>query len=277
MQFLREHFAKQSASLKVNSFICNLVFNMIRSTFYGILIVLILVQFNEGKLPADIKPCKAGDKTCLVETINKIIETKYKGDPDLNLISIDPLHIDHMEIKQPKSSAVSVDLSFRNSDVFGYKTFRAYKVRGFKESPEGKHVVYFKGPYASLVGEYAIDGKILILPIVGKGTSNITLENVYVQVLIDAGSKVKDGATYMDVKNVKLNLNTTKVDFKMDNLFNGDKELGDNLNKFMNENWMDIYSEIRQGVLDGFGKVYTEFIRNLFASHPYNELIEGGN
>ncbi|XP_055910644.1 uncharacterized protein LOC129945005 [Eupeodes corollae] len=240
------------------------------------LIVLVLIVSSEGKLPSDIKPCKAGDQKCLIETINKIIETKYMGDPDLNLISIDPLHIDFMEVKQPKASPVSIDLSFRNSEVYGYKNFRVFKVRGFGENPEGKHSVYFKGPAASLVGDYKIDGKILILPIVGEGKSNITLEDVYLKVMINGGSKVENDHIYLDVKELKLNLNTSQVHFDMSNLFNGDKALGDNLNKFMNENWEDIYLEIKGAVLDGFAKSYTGFIRALFASHPYSELIDGG-
>lgn len=251
---------------------------MIRTFLCGTLVIFSLISLNEGKLPADIRPCKAGDSECLVKTINTIIETKHTGDPDLNLISIDPLHIDHLELKQKQveGSPVRIDLSFRNSEVYGYKTFRAYKVRGFGENPEGKHSVYFTGPYASLVGDYKIDGKVLILPVVGEAKSNITLENVHLKMTINGGAKVENGSTYLDVKGLRLNLNATKVDFEMQNLFNGDKELGDNLNKFLNENWMDIYLEIRPGVLRGFENAYIGFIKNLFASHPYSELIEGG-
>lgn len=40
-----------------------------------------------------------------------------------------------------------------------------------------KNQLIFKIDYLSLVGDYVIDGKILILPIKGSGQSNITMGN----------------------------------------------------------------------------------------------------
>lgn len=46
---------------------------------------------------------------------------------------------------------------------------------GFQKSPVGRYLVNLKGPVLYLVGPYSISGRVLVLPIQGVGTSNITL------------------------------------------------------------------------------------------------------
>lgn len=46
---------------------------------------------------------------------------------------------------------------------------------GFSKEPAGKYEFRMKGPALHLVGPYTISGQVLILPIQGKGHSNMTL------------------------------------------------------------------------------------------------------
>lgn len=46
---------------------------------------------------------------------------------------------------------------------------------GFGKDPTGKYEFRMTGPVLHLVGPYTISGQVLILPIQGKGHSNMTL------------------------------------------------------------------------------------------------------
>ena len=57
------------------------------------------------------------------------------------------------------------------------------------------------------------------------------------------------------------------------NLFNGDKALGDNMNLFLNENWMDILKELKPSITGAFSKVFGKVINDVFSHIPYNQLF----
>lgn len=57
------------------------------------------------------------------------------------------------------------------------------------------------------------------------------------------------------------------------NLYNGDKALGDSTNQFLNENWQDIFNEIKQAIFDAFSLIAQTMLNNLFAHHNYRDLF----
>lgn len=58
------------------------------------------------------------------------------------------------------------------------------------------------------------------------------------------------------------------------NLFNGNKELGDTFNKFVNENWQDIFKEIKPAMASSLAQVYKSILNNVFSNIPYDEMFE---
>lgn len=53
---------------------------------------------------------------------------------------------------------------------------------GFNENPDGNYELRLKGPRLELLGPYSIEGRIMVLPIQGSGTSNITISMQYYHV-----------------------------------------------------------------------------------------------
>lgn len=58
------------------------------------------------------------------------------------------------------------------------------------------------------------------------------------------------------------------------NLYNGDKALGETTNLFLNDNWRDIYNEIKGSIFDAFSLIMQSMLNNLFAHHDYNHLFQ---
>lgn len=59
----------------------------------------------------------------------------------------------------------------------------------------------------------------------------------------------------------------------LQNLFNGDKALGDNMNLFINENWQDILQELKPALNDAMSGILMGVVSNVFSKFPYNELL----
>lgn len=59
-----------------------------------------------------------------------------------------------------------------------------------------------------------------------------------------------------------------------ENLFNGDRALGDNMNLFLNENWKEIFAELKPVVEDTFAEIIRHVVNNVFNTFPYDSLFK---
>lgn len=83
----------------------------------------------------------------------------------------------------------------------------------------------------------------------------------------------KDGATYLKIDKFHLQPEPKKMFYKFENLFNGDKALGDNMNLFLNENWADIFAEVKGSIGSAFGKIFQSVIGHVFTKYPYDKFF----
>lgn len=85
-----------------------------------------------------------------------------------------------MELERDEKSSVNVQILFKNISLIGFKTAKFLKVTGFKMNPVANKIEFvFQMPILHLVGQYSIDGKVLILPIQGRGNCNITSGKIW--------------------------------------------------------------------------------------------------
>lgn len=59
----------------------------------------------------------------------------------------------------------------------------------------------------------------------------------------------------------------------LENLFNGNKALGDNMNLFLNENWQIILQELKPAVRETLAQILSGIINNVFDKLPYSDLF----
>lgn len=226
------------------------------------------------KFPIDIKRCPAGDTDCIVQSANKVVELNSKlGHSGINLIPLDPLHIPSIKIKQGAESPVNIELSFKDVDLIGLGQQKFTKISGFQKDPNGKYHLKAKGPHIYLVGPYQISGRVLILPIQGEGDNNITLTNPELEIVFDGRSYKRNGKEYLKMENTSLTFTVTNMHFHFKNLYKGDRALGDSTNLFLNENWKDIFHEIKGSIFDAFTLIAQGALTNVFNKVPYKELF----
>lgn len=83
----------------------------------------------------------------------------------------------------------------------------------------------------------------------------------------------KDGSTFMHIEKMDFDIEPQGCILKIDNLFNGDKVLGDNMNLFLNENWKEIFEELRTSMRVAFGAVTKKIINRVFTTHPFEKYF----
>lgn len=120
-----------------------------------------------------------------------------------------------------------------------------------------------------LNGKYDVAGRVLILPVQGKGDSEITLNKVKLQVQYTMKVEERDGKKYAQVDQLKFDFTPSSMKIKLENLFNGDKLLGDTTNLFLNENWHSIFLELKPEFVKAFGDIVKRLINGVFQKLPY--------
>lgn len=83
----------------------------------------------------------------------------------------------------------------------------------------------------------------------------------------------KDGEKYLKAEDVTANLKPEKVEFQFENLFNGDKRLGDEILKLLNENWSDVFEDIRPGYEEAIALIAKDVTNLIFRKVPYGKLF----
>lgn len=71
-----------------------------------------------------------------------------------------------------------------------------------------------------------------------------------------------------------VNLNNCRLTMNFENLFNGDRALGDNMNLFLNENWKEIFAELEPVVEDTFAEIIRNVVNNVFSMYPYEAMFK---
>lgn len=102
--------------------------------------------------------------------------------------------------------------------IYCFEIAHFYLNRGFNENPEGKYEIRLKGPRLELVGPYSVQGRILILPIQGVGTSNITVLDPDFLIRFNGKSVTRNGKTYLKPEGTKLSFTLSKMQLLLGNL-----------------------------------------------------------
>uniref|UniRef100_A0A2H8TNC5 Protein takeout n=2 Tax=Melanaphis sacchari TaxID=742174 RepID=A0A2H8TNC5_9HEMI len=224
------------------------------------------------KLQKGFVQCRLSDPDlgeCLRNELQKSTAYFSKGSPSLGILPTDPLRIDSLEIDR---SIGTLNMKFKDLDILNLKSSI---IKGLTFDPKNftlKIDLVAQKPIV-MEGQYAISGKVIILPINGNGTCRFVLDNYKSFSVIKMKPVLKNGNTYLEIISANFKFTTSKMHLKMNNLFNGDKVLGDNMNLFLNENWMELLHEMQPAFEKALGVAFISMGQEFFNRVPLNQIF----
>ncbi|TMW42660.1 hypothetical protein DOY81_012260, partial [Sarcophaga bullata] len=122
-------------------------------------------------------------------------------------------------------------------------------------------------------GQYDINGQILTLPLKGNGpfTGNFTNFYAFVKILFEP--KNVNGDEYLTITELEVKIRTGKGRIRLENLFNGDKTLGDVVNETINQNFEVFTNELIGPIERALEKKFIAIARKILENFTYNELF----
>ncbi|KAL3270987.1 hypothetical protein HHI36_021490 [Cryptolaemus montrouzieri] len=178
-------------------------------------ITLCLSCFSTAKLPSNFKKCSMKDITCLKDAIQDALPKLKDGIPELGVPALDPLPIPKMVIPAG-DTVVQLEQKYTNSAYDGMSNAKIENLEF--DINKGKIEFQFSAPFLELNGTYEINGKILALPVFGKGLCSFRLDGVTGNVKFDVETFTKDTETYIRGKSSKMVIDIKQGHYKFDNL-----------------------------------------------------------
>ncbi|XP_045480992.1 protein takeout-like [Harmonia axyridis] len=199
---------------------------------------------------------------CFITNGNKAIPLIAKGDSEYGIPNMIPLKIPFMKL----IDTPNLHMNLTNIEVHGLNKMElvAYK------SDFGKNSFFFslKGDNITVVGNYKADGKILIMPLKGEGIFSFYFKNGIYNIHLSANIFEKNGEKYFKLSKLIIESKFEKIVFHLDNLFEGNKQLGDQVNNFLNENWESLATDFGPGIEKNVAKIVSEIFINTTSVVP---------
>jgi len=221
------------------------------------------------------RTCKKSDpkfQSCLDNAIDHAIISFAKGNRGLKVVPLEPLLVDSISIGATGEASVSLKQEYKNIKLNGLT--KGLKTTNSRVDFEKKKMyTQAFNPQVEFVANYKLDGKILLLPISGSGKSNITMFDLVTKSVIHFDMIQKNGETYLKIKKFNVEFNPGYVKMNFENLFNGDPQLGEHMNKFINENSDLLFKELKPEYESSFGFVFSKIAHDIFIRKPMNKFF----
>nr|XP_014089528.2 protein takeout [Bactrocera oleae] len=232
------------------------------------------MSFYTLKLAPEIEKCRAGDVDCIAKILPYLLQNYTNGIPEIGLTDIEKLSLNNVIITKAKEkSTVTLNLSFKKMYLHGIRNVTVQRVVGFeKDLLNSKFETYVTIPNLVVDGEYVSSGKVLVLPMDATGYAKIELKNTKLSLKMKFDEDCKDGKQYGKIKALKCKLTPELIVMKFDNLFNGNKQLGESLNQMINENWKILWSDMESQVNEAVAGVVKRLLTNVTSVLAYDDF-----
>ncbi|XP_012273717.1 protein takeout [Orussus abietinus] len=234
----------------------------------------LFVIAKAAELPNGFRTCHRSDPQyydCLNKAVVDAIISMRGGLKSFRILPLEPLAVDSVKIGESQGP-VTLKQEYKNIKLHGLT--QGLQVKNYNID-FNNWVLRSDGycPQVDFVADYKVDGRVLLLPIRGAGKSNITMYDLETKNTIYCEEYEKNGEKYLRVKKYDIKFHPRKVILQFDNLFDGDTVLGEEMNKFINQNSDLLFKELQSPYEETFGLVFTKISNDIFSRIPISKIF----
>ncbi|XP_026323307.1 protein takeout-like [Hyposmocoma kahamanoa] len=180
---------------------------------------------------------------CLRDVLNNYIPHIATGLPEYGIPPCEPLLIPSLTVKQ-SAGPIHVTSSYHDVVVKGPASMRVKDVRVNAKKHQVVAKLYI--PELRMKGNYKVTGQLLMLPIEGDGKFSAKYSDINAIVTIVLGRLHRELAPdALACEDLDVKFHVGQASMQLENLFGGNNELGNAMNRFLNENWQKLAEELQ--------------------------------
>ncbi|XP_075235687.1 protein takeout-like [Lycorma delicatula] len=248
----------------------------VNAYFFNVLLYIFYCLIENNAAPADsnkISNCLAKDASineCVKKAGEALLKKANKEHKNLGIPLMDPWTIPKMTLHNG-NGAVSLNLEIIDGKHTGFSKSQITQVNAHPEKYEFE--VTLLVPNYEITGQYNVSGKIIMLPIAGTGPCHIRFNDISGTWKFKGEPFAKNNKKYAKLTDFKVTLSTKKMQVKLDNLFNGNKQLGDTMNSFLNENWEEVFQILKPSMEANYARLLMESGNKALSRVEYKTLF----
>ncbi|BET00381.1 Hypothetical protein NTJ_13197 [Nesidiocoris tenuis] len=228
---------------------------------------------SAASLPSYIKPCKRGPKLnqCSIINGNQAIPLLVKGDSKLKIPSLDPIIVNELTIRENQARNIALNLTFKDLKI---RHLSSGRLVDSKIDLEKRHVEWtIDVPRIAADSKYTVNGRILVLPIRGNGNCNFDLDKVKLVYTLDYKLNRVKGVDYAVITSTSAKFSSQNLKIHLENLFNGEKVLNDNMNAVLNDNWRELEAQMGPPIAQAIAIALKPIIDRVVSQVPFDTLF----
>ncbi|XP_014245420.1 circadian clock-controlled protein-like [Cimex lectularius] len=241
-----------------------------KPTIFAGLLLLGVITVAVAKIPSYIHVCKRNDPNlnqCIVNSVQALLPKLKKGIPELDVPALEPLHLPEIVISRGGNfKAIGKNIIVRGASNFEIKNFKS-------DVNKVEYQVVLRFPELFFDGIYDVDAKLLTLPIKGRGPMKGSGTDIEGNAIIKGRKVSKGGKTYLKFDRLDLKLKMKNYSVRLENLFDGDKTLGEAINNVLNDNKKELMRMIRPKAEQVASSVLLEVANKITEHFEYDELF----
>ncbi|CAG9771957.1 unnamed protein product [Ceutorhynchus assimilis] len=222
------------------------------------------------KRPSWLKVCKKTDpkiNSCINDMFLQMFPDLAKGIPEINVEHFEPLSLESVSISKGMGPIVLAGSLF-DLLVAGPSNSTPVDSEFIQNGKKGNWNFGLDIPLLDIKSRYNLKGQILVLPLLGQGHCEIKLYNILTKVSTNLTFVEKDGRELMHIDSMKVKFRIGGLKVKFENLFNGNKILGQTVNSFINHNGLEIVSELEESISTSLAEIFKKLLNNVFMKIP---------
>jgi len=234
-------------------------------------ICVMLTCAAERSIPNFIHVCRKNDPLlddCMVKSIETLRPYLVKGIPELDVPSIDPMIIGDLLMSE-RTRTNGLRLSAKKIRAFGASLFKLKKIEVVEYGRLYNVEAFF--PKLNIDGVYEINGQMLQIPVKGSGPLSANYTDCTGNIRLMFERKQENDLVHLKKLIIKIKVGGGRV--RLDNLFNGDRILGDAVNNAINQNFDSASRDIIPIVERALQRVIKDIATKITKNFTYKQVF----
>lgn len=101
----------------------------------------------------------------------------------------------------------------------------------------------------------------------------LSLDGMQITCVVNFKEETRKGKKYYKIKQFRIKIAIENAHFDFKNLFNGEKQLGDNVLNVLNENGLVLFEDVKEGVQNAYAEIAKNIAARLFHNIPVDEIF----
>ncbi|CAK1600798.1 unnamed protein product [Parnassius mnemosyne] len=244
---------------------------------FKLLLVSFVLHYSAAEYyktkPDFVKTCYKSDPEfddCSKEAVQQLFKALGPGLPEIGMVALDPLKIPKIRILQGEGP-VNVNAALDDVIVTGFGATEV--LLNQVDSKTYDFYTKVRVPKIRIEGTYDLKGKILLIPLVGRGLCWFEPTNMTIDILSDVKLYEKDEFVFFNVTGAHVKYTIGGLNLRMNNLFDGISSLEDSTNAYLNANWRPVSESLRPILSKTIEDILLGFMQQLFHNLPANYMI----